>query len=29
MTFSDALLAEKFVPWYEAVNRALAERVAG
>jgi hypothetical protein len=29
MTFSDAILAEKFVPWYEAVNRALAERVAG
>jgi hypothetical protein len=29
MTFSDGILAEKFVPWYEAVNRALAERVAG
>lgn len=29
MTFSDAILAGKFVPWYEAVNRALAERVAG
>jgi hypothetical protein len=29
MTFSDAILAEKFAPYYEAVNRALAERVAG
>ncbi len=29
MTFSDAVLREKFVPYYEAVNRALAERVKG
>jgi hypothetical protein len=29
MTFSDAILAKKFAPYYEAVNRALAERVAG
>ena len=29
MTFSDAILAEKFAPYYEAVNRALAERLAG
>ncbi len=28
MTFSEAVLREKFVPWYEAVNAALAARVA-
>jgi hypothetical protein len=27
MTFSDAVLTGKFVPFYDAVNRALAERV--
>jgi hypothetical protein len=27
MTFSEAVLREKFVPWYEAVNAALAARV--
>lgn len=26
MSFSEAILAEKFAPYYEAVNRALAER---
>ena len=29
MTFSNTVLAGKFAPYYEAVNRALAERVAG
>ncbi|MDO9473245.1 MAG: SRPBCC domain-containing protein [Caulobacter sp.] len=29
MTFSDAMLTDKFVPWYDAVNRALAARVKG
>jgi hypothetical protein len=28
MTFSEVVLTEKFVPWYEAVNRALAARLA-
>ena len=28
MTFSNTVLAGKFAPYYEAVNRALAERVA-
>ena len=27
-SFSEAILREKFVPWYEAVNAALAARVA-
>jgi hypothetical protein len=29
MSFSDAILAEKFAPYYDAVNRAVAERVKG
>ncbi len=28
MSFSDAILAGKFAPYYDAVNRALAERLA-